>query len=121
MGLSNILEWTFLSECKIPSDVKELLVNGEEAVFAYKTVRDTAVFTNKRLIIKDAQGITGKKVETYSIPYSSINMWSIENAGKLLDFTSEVELFTRAGNMKIKLGRGLDVKKIDYLLASYIL
>jgi hypothetical protein len=50
------------------------LVPGEEAVVAYKTFRDSAIFANKRLIVKDAQGITGKKVEICSLPYSSIDM-----------------------------------------------
>lgn len=71
-----------------------------DCVAAYKTFRDSAIFTNKRLIIRDAQGLTGKKVEIYSLPYSSINMWSTENAGKLLDFNAEVELWTRTGHLK---------------------
>jgi hypothetical protein len=72
---SAILAWTLVSECPIPDDVNDLLVDGEEAVAAYKTLRDSAIFTNKRLIVRDAQGITGKKVESTHIPYSSINMW----------------------------------------------
>ncbi|MBU4439072.1 MAG: PH domain-containing protein, partial [Firmicutes bacterium] len=51
---SQILLWTFISECPIPQDVQELLVEGEEAIAAYKTIRDSAVFTNKRLIVRDA-------------------------------------------------------------------
>jgi hypothetical protein len=93
----NILSWTLVSECPIPNDVADLLVEGEVAVCAYKTLRDSAIFTNKRLIVRDAQGLTGKKVEIYSLPYSSINMWSTENAGKLFDINAEVELWTRAG------------------------
>lgn len=75
----------------------------------------------KRLIVKDKQGITGLKSEIFSLPYKSIIMWSIENAGKIVDFNSEVVLWTRIGKFKIKLGVDIDVKKIDYLLASYIL
>ena len=52
----SILSWTLISECPIPEDVKELLVEGEAAIAAYKTLRDSAIFTNKRLIIRDAQG-----------------------------------------------------------------
>ncbi len=48
--VSSILEWTLAEECSIPHDVSELLVEGEHAVAAYKTLRDSAVFTNKRLI-----------------------------------------------------------------------
>jgi hypothetical protein len=118
---SDILVWTLVSECPIPSDVNELLVEGELAVAAYKTFRDSAVFTNKRLIVRDAQGLTGKKVEIYSLPYSCINMWSTENAGKFLDFNAEVELWTRAGHIKINLQKGVDIRKIDKLIANAVL
>ena len=101
--LTQALTWTFISECPIPGDINNMLVDGENAVAAYKTMRDVAVFTNKRLIVKDAQGLTGKKIEIYSLPYSSIVMWSTENAGKLLDLNAEVELWTKAGHIKVKL------------------
>lgn len=117
----SILMWTFMTECAIPNDIEDLLTDGEKAIAAYKTIRDSAIFTNKRLIVRDAQGITGKKVEVYSLPYSSINMWSTENSGKLLDLNAEVELWTRAGNIKINLQRGVDVRKFDNLIASVVL
>ena len=79
-----------------------------------------AIFTNKRLIVKDVQGLTGSKVEIYSLPYSSVHMWSTENAG-MLDFTSEVELWTRAGNIKIQLKRDINIRTSERLLAEYIL
>ena len=98
-----------------------MLANGEVPHVAFKTLRDSAVFTNKRLIVRDAQGLTGKKVEVYSLPYSSINMWSSENAGKMLDFNAELELWTRAGHVKIKIGRNLDVRALDRLIANCVL
>ncbi|MFL0268033.1 PH domain-containing protein [Candidatus Clostridium radicumherbarum] len=116
-----ILEWTLISECPIPNDVSDLLVEGEVPVAAYKTFRDSAIFTNKRLIVRDAQGLTGKKVEIYSLPYSSINMWSTENAGKLFDFNAEVELWTRAGHIKVNLQKGVDIRKFDKLIANALL
>ena len=120
METKSVLAWTFLSECEIPNDVDNLLVEGENAVAAYKTFRDCAIFTDKRMIIRDAQGLTGKKVEMYSLPYRSINMWSSENAG-IIDFSSEVELWTRAGHFKINLSKGVDVRKFDKLMANYVL
>jgi len=119
--VSNILEWTMLSEIPIPDDVNDLLVEGEVAVAAYKTFRDSAIFTNKRLIVRDAQGITGKKVEIYSLPYSSIVMWSTENAGKLFDLNAEVELWTRAGHIKVNLHRGVDIRRFDKLIADALI
>ena len=114
------LSWIFYQEVPVPHDVQELLINGEVAVRAFRTVRDVAIFTNKRLIVKDVQGLTGSKVEIYSLPYSSVHMWSTENAG-MLDFTSEVELWTRAGNIKIQLKRDINIRTFERLLAEYIL
>lgn len=118
---SGILAWTLISECPVPHDVNDLLVEGEKAIAAYKTLRDSAIFTNKRLIVRDAQGLTGKKVEIYSLPYSSINMWSTENAGKLLDINAEVQLWTRAGHIKINLQKGVDIRRFDKLIAEELL
>ena len=55
-------------EVDVPRDIEEILVTGEVADRAFKLVRDVAVFTNKRLIVKDVQGPTGTKVEMYSLP-----------------------------------------------------
>ena len=114
------LSWIFYQEIPVPHDVQELLINGEVAERAFRTVRDVAIFTNKRLIVKDVQGLTGSKVEIYSLPYSSVHMWSTENAG-MLDFTSEVELWTRSGNIKIQLKRDINIRTFERLLAEYIL
>lgn len=120
MEAALLMTWTLQQEIPIPADVTPLLVQGEQAVASFKTFRDSATFTTKRLIVRDAQGISGKKVEIYSLPYSTINMWSSENAGTL-DWNSEVELWTRAGHIKIKLAKGADVRRIDSLIAWAVL
>ncbi|KMK73702.1 PH domain-containing protein [Kocuria rhizophila] len=112
--------WTFLSHVEFPAEMAPFLVAGEVPVASFKTVRDTATFTNRRLIVRDAQGLRGKKIETVSIPYSSISMWSTENAGTL-DFNAEIQLWTRAGVMKINVGRGIDVVALDQLIAHSVL
>jgi hypothetical protein len=118
--LNAITSWMFQSEVPIPEDIGPVLVRGEQPIAAYKTFRDSAVFTDRRLIVRDAQGLRGKKVEMYSLPYSAINMWSSENAGTF-DFTAELELWTRAGKIKIELGKGVDVRKLDQLIANVVL
>jgi len=120
METAAILSWTLQSEIPVPPDVQTLLADGEQAITSFKTFRDSATFTTKRLIVRDAQGITGKKVEIYSLPYSSILMWSSENAGTL-DWNSELELWTRAGHIKVKLAKGADVRRIDSLIAWAVL
>jgi hypothetical protein len=119
--LSTITAWTLQQEIPIPDDIGDLLVEGEQAVAAYKTFRDSAIFTTMRLIVRDAQGIRGKKVEIYSLPYKHINMWSSENAGGMLDFNAEMELWTRAGHIKVNLAKGIDVRRLDKLIAWAVL
>jgi len=116
-----ILAWTLVSEIPTPQDIYPVLVAGEVPVASYKTFRDSATFTNKRLIVRDAQGLTGKKVEIYSLPYSSILMWSSENSSGMLNFNSEIELWTKAGHIKVNLSKGLDIRKLDRLISGAIL
>ena len=119
-ALDDITVWTFVAECPIPNDLGPILVPGERPYIAYKTFRDSAIFTDRRLIVRDSQGITGKKVELYSLPYSRIDMWSSENAGHL-DLNAEMELWTRAGHVKIKLGHGVDIRRLDNLISQMVL
>lgn len=120
-SIANITSWTFMEECPIPEDIGGLLTPGEVPVVAFRTFRDAAIFTDRRLIIRDAQGLSGKKIEMYSLPYKSIDMWSSENAGTMLDINAELELWTRAGHFKIKVGKNLDVRALDRLVANCVL
>ena len=120
MAEPSMMEWTFVAECGIPDDVTELLAPGEQPVAAYRTIRDSAIITDRRLIMRDAQGFTGKKVEIYSLPWKSVDMWSSENAGHI-DFNAELEFWTRAGHIKLNLKRGVDVRKFDRIIGTYIL
>lgn len=115
-----ILTWMLAKEIPVPKDIPELLVEGEQAVASFKTFRDSATFTTMRLIVRDAQGMTGRKVELYSLPYHAIEMWSSENKG-VIDFNSEMELWTKAGHIKIKLGKGADPRRLDSLMAWAVL
>jgi len=117
----SILSWTLVAECPMPNDMHNILIEGENAVSAYKTFRDTAIFTNKRLIVRDSQCLSGKKVEIYSLPYSSIVTYSSENAGKMLDYNFELELWMKAGYIKVNLKKGIDIRKLDKLIAACIL
>lgn len=122
-GMANegsIMTWTFYEETDVPKEVEEILIEGETAEAAYKTVRDVAVVTNKRIIIADRQGITGKKVEIYTIPFKSIVMYSSENGGKI-DLNAELELWTRAGKFKLLLNKKVNIRKLDRIIASHIL
>ena len=68
---------------EIQNDVRGLLVQGEECVQAFKTVRDQLVFTNKRIISVDIQGITGKRKSFASMPYAKVQYFSVQTPGFL--------------------------------------
>lgn len=97
-----------------------MMAAGEQPMVAFATLRDTAVFTNKRLILRDVQGVTGRKTEAYSIPFAAVDLWSTEKAGTI-DITAEIEMWTRFGRIKIQVGRGVDVRALDQLIANCVL
>ena len=65
----------------VRGEVMGLLVNGEEIAYAFQTVRDQLIFTNKRIIAVDVQGITGKRKSFTTLPYSKIQYFSIQTPG----------------------------------------
>ena len=108
-----------LSEVK--GEVNGLLVPGEEAVLAFKTIRDQLVFTNKRIIAVNVQGVTGKKKDFTSLPYSKIQAFSVETAGTL-DLDSELELyFSGLGMVKFEFKGASDIVAIGKLISEKIL
>ncbi|HHY91242.1 MAG TPA: PH domain-containing protein [Clostridiales bacterium] len=94
-------KYTFFTEIPIPENLKKMLTKYERPLFAVKTIRDAAVFTDKRILIVDKQGLTGKKMEYCTIPYKSIVTYAIETAGTF-DLDSEIKL-TLSGGIKIEL------------------
>ena len=76
----------------VTEELSRILVDGEEVDVAFKLVRDLIVFTDKRLLMVDKQGLTGKKVEYHSIPYKSISHFSIETAGRF-DMDAELKIW----------------------------
>lgn len=75
-------------------ELQPFLVDGEVVERAFRVFRDLLVFTDRRLISIDRQGVTGKKVDYRSVPYSSITMFSKESAG-MLDLDAELKLWVR--------------------------
>ena len=78
------------------SDLEKVLANtlieGEHVEKAYKVIRDMFIFTNKRLILIDKQGVTGSKMEMVSIAYSKITKFSKESAGHF-DLDAELKIW----------------------------
>lgn len=124
MGLFNALlgNVSEMDANVLQKEYTPLLCEGERIEKAYKLIRDKWVFTNKRLIIQDIQGVTGKKKEYYSIPYRSIDRFSIETAGTF-DMDAEIKIWVRgcAEPLEQKFGRESNVAEVQCVLAQYIL
>ena len=118
---AELLNMVFVEELKsTPPEIEKMLVNGERVIASFKSLRDIGAITNKRIIYFNKQGLIGKKIETYSIPLRSIDMFSSENAG-IIDFTTEFQLWTKVGVMKMSFPKKVDVHNIIRAFSEYIL
>lgn len=96
-------------ENPIPEDVASLLIPVEQLVAAYATLRDSAIFTTKRLILCDVRGLRRKKMEVQSLSYSVITMWLSVHYGSV----NKLELWTTAGKIRIVTGKQVDVQQLE--------
>lgn len=91
-AIENLLQWIGGNQRELDANkINEvlhtstrILLDDEKALMAFKAGRDSSVFTNLRVITIDVQGLSGRKIEYQSIPYSSIHGWSVTTAGKSL-------------------------------------
>lgn len=113
------------SEVKIEDvqkDFARLLAPNEQIEKAYKLIRDMFVFTDKRLILMDVQGMTGKKIEYHFIPYRSVTHFSIETAGTF-DLDAELKIWLSGNPAPIQktFNKSLDIYAVQSVLAGYVL
>ena len=124
MGLVNAIFGTAseIDSAKLEQEFTPILVTGEHISSAFKVVRDLFVFTQYRLILADKQGVTGKKVEYHSVPYTSITQFSVETAGRF-DMDAELKIWVSGITHPIKkeFKKGTDIVGIQKALATYIL
>jgi len=99
----------------------KLLTEGEEIEIGFKLIRDVFIFTNKRLIFVDKQGITGKKTEYISMPYKSISGFSIRTAGHF-DLNAELKIWAFNGQLVIerKFDKKVNIYDLQKVLAKHI-
>ena len=103
-----------ISNDEVRGEVDGLLIADEKVEFAFKTIRDQLVFTNKRIISIDVQGITGKRKSFATMPYSKIQYFSIQTPGFM-------ELFTNGFTAKFEFKGAVDIGKIGRMLSEYVL
>ena len=109
----------FISPEKIAEDFETLFLEEEQVTAGFKVIRDTFIFTDRRLIIVDIQGMTGRKKEYLSIPYSKITMFSVESAGTF-DLEADLKIWVGSNTTPIekKFNRNVDIYAVQRLLAA---
>ena len=101
--------------------VAPILLDGEEIIRSFQSIRDGVVFTNKRIITINIQGITGKKKDFTSLPFSKIQAFSVETAGAF-DLDSELELwFSGMGRIKLEFIGATDVAYLCKMISEKVL
>jgi hypothetical protein len=101
--------------------ISPMFIDGEHIISTFQGIRDGVVFTNKRIVSVNVQGITGKKKDFTSLPYSKIQAYSVETAG-VIDLDSELELwFSGMGKVKFEFVSKADVGALCRVISSFVL
>jgi hypothetical protein len=101
--------------------VGRLLTNNEEIVASFVSMRDKIIFTNKRIISVNVQGLTGSKIDYTSMPYNKIQMYSIETAG-VVDIDTELDIWISGiGKIGFELTGSSDVVGLSRVISEFIL
>lgn len=125
MGLLNSLmgNASVVSIEKLNEKYGRLLIDSEEIELGFKLFRDTFMFTNKRLILIDVQGLTGSKSEFKSMPYKNISRFSLETAGTF-DLDAELKIWISSENVPSvskKFNKSIDVYEVQRYLAQKVM
>lgn len=105
----------------VRKEFHKFLIDGETIFAAFKTIRDQLVFTNKRIIAANVQGITGSKVDYTSLPYSKIQAFSVETSGTL-DLDCEIEVYiSELGKVKFEINGSFDLISFNRHVSEYVL
>ncbi len=108
---------------KLQEKYGKLLIPSEEIEAGFKIIRDTFIFTNKRLILVDVQGLTGSKIEYFSVLYKSITRFSVETAGSF-DLDAELKIWIsgeQTPTISKRFNKKVDIYEVQKLLAEYTL
>lgn len=118
---SEYLKLKQIKDTEATEAVQQLIIPGEEVLVGFKTVRDKVIFTNKRIIAINVQGLTGKRTDYTSIPYSKIQTYSVETSGTF-DMDCELEIWlSSVGKVKFEITGGYNITKLSHSISQYIL
>ena len=112
-----------VSQDELTKQYEQLLTSNEVIELGFKPIRDVFIFTNKRLILVDKQGITGSKTEYKSISYKSISRFSIETAGTF-DLEAELKIWVSSEQLPSiskQFNKSVNVYEVQRVLAQHVL
>jgi hypothetical protein len=112
-----------VSKQDLEKDYGQLLTENETIEIGFKLVRDTFIFTSKRLILVDKQGLTGRKVEYLSVGYKSVSRFSVETAGSF-DLEAELKIWISSEqhpSISKKFNKSVNVYDVQKVLAQHVL
>lgn len=108
---------------KLEQEYANLLIEDESVEIGFKLIRDTFIFTNKRLILVDKQGITGSKTEYYSVSYKSITRFSVETSGHF-DLDAELKIWISSEtvpSISKKFNNAVNIYDVQKVLANHVM
>ncbi len=112
-----------VSQEELVKQYGQLLLDGEEIELGFKLIRDTFIFTSKRLILIDRQGLTGSKTEYKSISYKSISRFSVETAGTF-ELDAELKIWISSEtqpSITKQFNKSVNVYEVQKVLAHHVL
>lgn len=119
----SVFNLTPINPNSVINDISGLLIEGEEIVMAFKTIRDQLVFTTDRIISIDVQGLTGKRKSFTTMPYSKIQFFAIQTPG-FLEFVPDSELiiwFANGVATRFEFKGNVDIGDIGRVISGYVL
>ncbi len=118
---SSVFKLKPIESDQVREDFTKFLIAGESIFAAFKSIRDQVVFTNKRIIAANVQGITGSKVDYTSLPYSKIQAFSVESSGTL-DLDCEIEVYlSELGMARFEIRGSFDLIEFNKLISEHVL
>ncbi|SHL45955.1 PH domain-containing protein [Chitinophaga jiangningensis] len=112
-----------VSQEQLVKEYSRLLTDSEQIQMGFKLIRDVFLFTNKRLILVNKQGITGSKTDYISIAYKSISRFSVETAGTF-DLDAELKIWVSSElhpSIVKQFNKSVDVYEVQKVLAYHVL
>ncbi|MEU1282181.1 PH domain-containing protein [Streptomyces sp. NPDC005805] len=102
-------------------EYQRLFGHGEQVQAAFQLIRDTILFTDRRLLLVDKQGVTGRKVEYHSIPYRSITHFAVETAGTF-DLDAELKIWISGSSVPVEktFTKGVDIYEVQAILTQFV-